>query len=78
MFYILLLQDISTKDTVKDSSSILFSLTYLPATNRLGIFVLKAKDLQTTQDSRGEKRFSYSYKDYVMQGNYTSPALQSN
>lgn len=45
-------QDYS-KETINDFSSILFSLTYLPATNRLGVLILKARDLKTTQDNRG-------------------------
>ena len=52
MFY---QQESPKKDSENDSSSILFSLNYLPATNRLGVFVLKAKDLKTTQDNQGKK-----------------------
>lgn len=40
--------------STEDSSSILFSLTYLPATNRLGVLILKAKDIKTTKDNRGK------------------------
>lgn len=40
---------------MEDSSSILFSLTYLPATNRLGVLILKAKDLKTSQEDDGKE-----------------------
>lgn len=43
----------SSMTSSDDSSSILFSLTYLPATNRLGVLILKARDIKTVQDNRG-------------------------